>query len=78
MHGLGLNLWTGEEETEEVKSVVKVKKDKLTKSHEAWNKMMAFVDENKALGAEAIIRKIEMRYEVSASLKAIISKRVES
>ena len=40
--------------------------------------MLAFVDENKALGAEAIIRKIEMRYEVSASLKAIISKRVES
>jgi hypothetical protein len=78
MHGLGLNLWTGEEEIEEPKAQPKVLKEKLTKTHEGWDKMMQYIDENKDLGAEAIIKQIERKYVLTSALKTIITKKIES
>ena len=78
MHGLGLNLWTGEEEVEEVKPQPKKGRENLTKTHEAWDKMMKYVEENKALGSEVIIKNIESKYLLSPSIKKSITKIVES
>ena len=78
MHGLGLNLWTGEEEVEEVKPQPKKDKENLTKTHESWDKMMKYVEENKALGSEVIIKNIESKYLLSPSIKKSITKIVES
>ena len=78
MHGLGLNLWTGEEEVEEVKPQPKKDKENLTKTHESWDKMMKYVEENKALGSEVIIKNIESKYLLSPSIKNSITKIVES
>ena len=78
MHGLGLNLWTGEEEVEEVKPQPKKDNENLTKTHESWDKMMKYVEENKALGSEVIIKNIESKYLLSPSIKNSITKIVES
>lgn len=78
MHGLGLNLWTGEEEVEEVKPQPKKDKENLTKTHESWDKMMKYVEENKALGSEVIIKNIESKYLLSPPIKKSITKIVES
>ena len=73
MHGLGLNLWTGEEEPQPKKG-----RENLTKTHEAWDKMMKYVEENKALGSEVIIKNIESKYLLSPSIKKSITKIVEA
>ena len=78
MHGLGLNLWTGEEEVEEVKPQPKKGRENLTKTHESWDKMMKYVEENKALGSEVIIKNIESKYLLSPPIKKSITKIVES
>ena len=83
MHGLGLNLWTGDEDMEETqppatptaKEAVK-EKEKLTKKHEKWNDVMSYLDENKSLGAETIIANIERRYQLTESLKGILAKKI--
>lgn len=85
MHGLGLQLWTGEDIPELTTTAAApkkavAKKDKaddtlieLVKGDENWEKVAKYVEANKALGLDKIGKQLTRKYKISAALKKEIA-----
>lgn len=72
MHGLGLSLWTGEDVPEmvtESKKEVVPELVELKKGTDAWNRVVAYVQGNKALGIEKIGQQLSTKYKMSPAVK---------
>lgn len=78
LHGLGLSLWIGEDVTEVAPAVVAAPPAKiaLKVDDENWAKVSSYVESNKAIGLEAIVKNLEVKYKVSAAVKAAIAKMI--
>jgi len=87
MHGLGLRLRIGEDlnktisETTQVKAKPKAK-PKTLKTIELniddsnWNKVIKYIVDNKELGLPKIVKNLEVKYNIKASVKKELSKHV--
>jgi len=80
MHGLGLSLWTGED-VPEMTATATTDTDELVELNigdDNWDKVIAYVEANKKLGAQKIGQQLKRKYKVSDSAKkeiiTIISK----
>lgn len=84
MHGLGLQLWTGEDIPELTTSATNrvVKKAsgetsnsliELVKGDDNWNKIVQYIEANKQLGVEKIGKQITRKYKINAALKKEIA-----
>lgn len=76
MHGLGIQLWTGEDIPEltiapPVKPAM-VTKITLVKGDVNWTKVEKYALENKGLGEDTIIKNLENKYKISTEVKAEI------
>ncbi len=78
MHGLGLQLWTGEdipEMTTAANAPAEKKAEQgdtlieLVKGDENWVKVLKYIETNKNLGAEKIGKQLIRKYKISAKLK---------
>lgn len=80
MHGLGLVLWTGEDDPEETEPVqpVETEGNKLNKKHKDWAVVMKFAEENKQLGVDTIMGRLEARYTMSDAVVKTVTKIVTS
>jgi hypothetical protein len=43
---------------------------------ENWAKVSSYIESNKAIGLDAIVKNLEVKYKVSAAVKAAISKMI--
>lgn len=87
MHGLGLQLWTGEDIPElttsapaPVQKKVPVKNEQesdglieLVKGDENWTKVVKYIETNKQLGVEKIGKQLVRKYKISPELKREIA-----
>mgnify|MGYP005990985033 FL=1 len=79
MHGLGLSLWTGEDvpqmvtkkPTPKTKTVTKIS---LDIGDENWAKVMKYIGANKHLGLAQIVKNLETKYKMKATVKKEIEK----
>jgi hypothetical protein len=86
MHGLGLNLWFGEDtavggatEQKSVSSKTQPKKKfELEVDDENWTKVMKYIAANKQLGLETIVKNLETKYNIKAVVKKKISEAVKA
>ena len=72
MHGLGLSLWTGEDVPEmvtESKKEVAPELVELKKGTDSWNRVVAYVQGNKAIGIEKIGQQLSTKYKMSPAVK---------
>lgn len=74
MHGLGIQLWTGEDLPELVVSApvkpMMVDKTTLVVGDGNWEKVKNYAVSNKELGDSTIIKNLEKKYKLSAEVKA--------
>jgi hypothetical protein len=74
MHGLGIQLWTGEDIPELTTSAparpIMVDKTALVIGDGNWEKVKNYAVSNKELGDSAIIKNLEKKYKLSAEVKA--------
>lgn len=82
MHGLGLSLWTGEDEPEMTTQKVKKEAEKTEKPSKKitlkvgdanWIKAAKYVATNKAIGYDTIIDQLSTKYSMSNDVKDAIS-----
>jgi len=75
LHGLGLSLWIGEDVTEASPVVASAAPTKiaLKVDDENWDKVASYINTNKAIGVDAIVKNLEVKYKISASLKSAIA-----
>ena len=79
MHGLGLSLWTGEDVPQMTtkksapKSVTKIN---LEIGDENWVKVMKYIGANKKLGLTQIVKNLETKYKMKATVKKEIEKAI--
>jgi len=78
LHGLGLSLWIGEDVAEVAPAVVAAPHAKITLKvdDENWAKVSSYIESNKAIGSDAIVKNLEVKYKVSAAVKAAIAKMI--
>ena len=78
LHGLGLSLWIGEDVAEVAPAVVAAPPAKiaLKVDDKNWAKVSSYVESNKAIGLDAIVKNLEVKYKVSAAVKAAIAKMI--
>ena len=81
MHGLGLNLWFGEDTAlghgEDVSSKTQEKKHfELEVDDENWGKVLKYVVANKELGLEKIVSNLETKYNIKANVKKAIAENI--
>jgi hypothetical protein len=78
LHGLGLSLWIGEDVTDASPVVVAAPPAKiaLKVDDENWAKVSSYIESNKAIGLDAIVKNLEVKYKVSAAVKAAIAKMI--
>lgn len=78
LHGLGLSLWIGEDVTDASPAVVAAPPAKiaLKVDDENWAKVSSYIESNKAIGLDAIVKNLEVKYKVSAAVKAAIAKMI--
>jgi hypothetical protein len=73
MHGLGIQLWTGEDIPELTTSAparpIMVDKTALVIGDGNWEKVKNYAVSNKELGDSAIIKNLEKKYKLSADVK---------
>lgn len=79
MHGLGLSLWTGEDVPQMVtkKPIPKTKtatKISLDIGDENWVKVIKYISANKNLGLTQIVKNLETKYKMKATVKKEIEK----
>lgn len=76
MHGLGLQLWTGEDlpDTEPQKESKPIK---LEMKGVNWDNIRKYASSNKALGLEKILSQVSRKYIVTAEIKSEIKKLIE-
>tara|TARA_R100000808_G_C2154121_1_gene164879 strand:- start:6547 stop:7158 length:612 start_codon:yes stop_codon:yes gene_type:complete len=87
MHGLGLSLWIGEDTIEVVKAPVKQKISKtptpktttitLDIGDNNWAKVLKYIGANKELGLPKIVKNLETKYNIKASVKRELSKHIK-
>jgi hypothetical protein len=74
MHGLGIQLWTGEDIPELTTSAparpIMVDKTALVIGDGNWEKVKNYAVSNKELGDSAIIKNLEKKYKLSADVKS--------
>lgn len=75
LHGLGLSLWMGED-IADVAPVVQNTSEQLPLKvgDENWEKVSKYIEANKGIGADAIIKNLEVKYKITAPVKAAINK----
>lgn len=84
MHGLGLSLWTGEDVPELTTSapasapaptseLIVLEKDSAN-----WEKVVQYVETNKTIGIEAIVKQLSRKYKMSPAVKKEIANLVNS
>lgn len=75
MHGLGLQLWTGEDlpEAEARKEVARVN---LEMKGVNWDNIRKYITSNKSLGADKILAQISRKYIVSLEIQNEITKMI--
>ena len=81
MHGLGLSLWTGEDvpQMTTTKSAPKTKtitRINLEIGDENWVKVMKYIGANKKLGLTQIVKNLETKYKMKATVKKEIQKAI--
>jgi len=80
MHGLGLNLWSGEDiiQTTPTPKQTKKKGEKieLVINTDNWAKVLKYISANKELGLPKIIKMLEGKYKLKATIKKELSKHV--
>lgn len=87
MHGLGLSLWIGEDLNKTISEPTPEKakpkaKPKTLKTIELniddsnWNKVIKYIVDNKELGLPKIVKNLEVKYNIKASVKKELSKHV--
>jgi len=73
MHGLGIQLWTGEDLPELVVATparpMMVEKTELVIGDGNWEKVKNYAVSNKELGSATIIKNLEKKYKLSAEVK---------
>lgn len=69
MHGLGLSMWTGEDLPETATATPVFTPIELVKDSENWEKVKKYVESNKSIGIEAIIKQLERKYKVTPNIK---------
>jgi hypothetical protein len=70
MHGLGLSLWTGEDVPEIVSEPAPPPQlTELKKGTEAWDRVVAYIQGNKALGIDKIGQQLSTKYKMSPAVK---------
>jgi hypothetical protein len=79
LHGLGLSLWIGEDVTDAAPAVPQAAPAKivLKVDDDNWTKVSSYIESNKAIGLDAIVKNLEVKYKVSAAVKAAIGKMIE-
>ena len=80
MHGLGLSLWAGEDLvgiSEEAPEVKPVTKPTLKKTSENWDDVVNYVKSNKSKPLSTIIKTLETRYTIPATIKKELGKYVK-
>ena len=79
LHGLGLSLWIGEDVADAAPAIQPTAPAKiaLKVDDDNWARVSSYVESNKAIGLDAIIKNLEVKYKVSAAVKAAISKMLE-
>lgn len=78
MHGLGLNLWSGEDIVQTTNEVTPKKEEKveLIINTDNWAKVLKYIASNKELGLPKIIKNLETKYNLKATIKKELSKHV--
>ena len=83
MHGLGLSLWIGEDltKTAPIEEKPKSKSKTITTfdldiGDANWKKVLTYVAQNKHLGLPKIVKNLEQKYKIKASVKKELSKHV--
>jgi len=80
MHGLGLSLWAGEDLvgiSEEAPAVKATKKPTLKKTSEKWDDVVNYVKSNNSKPLSTIIKTLETRYTIPATIKKELGKYVK-
>jgi hypothetical protein len=80
MHGLGLSLWSGEDLvgiSEEAPAVKATKKPTLKKTSEKWDDVVNYVKSNNSKPLSTIIKTLETRYTIPATIKKELGKYVK-
>jgi len=86
MHGLGLSLWIGEDTiiTTPASNVVsknplpiKQKSVQLNIGDANWDRVMKYIVDNKELGLPKIVKALETKYNIKASVKKELSKYIK-
>ncbi len=80
MHGLGLSLWAGEDLvgiSEEAPAVKATKKPILKKTSEKWDDVVNYVKSNNSKPLSTIIKTLETRYTIPATIKKELGKYVK-
>lgn len=78
LHGLGLSLWIGEDVTDAAPAVQVAAPAKiaLKVDDDNWAKVSSYVESNKAIGLDAIVKNLSVKYKISAAVKDAISKMI--
>ena len=78
MHGLGLNLWSGEDivQTTTEEAPKKEEKIELIINTDNWANVLKYIASNKELGLPKIIKNLETKYNLKATIKKELSKHV--
>lgn len=82
MHGLGLTLWSGEDLTKSIAEPVAPKKAvaeaplnvTLDIGDANWAKVLSYVAQNKTIGLPKIVKNLETKYNIKATVKKELSK----
>lgn len=80
MHGLGLSLWAGEDLvgiSEEAPAVKATNKPTLKKTSEKWDDVVNYVKSNNSKPLSTIIKTLETRYTIPATIKKELGKYVK-
>ena len=80
MHGLGLSLWAGEDLvgiSEEAPAVKATEKPTLKKTSEKWDDVVNYVKSNNSKPLSTIIKTLETRYTIPATIKKELGKYVK-
>lgn len=78
MHGLGLNLWSGEDIVQTTTEATPKKEEKveLIINTDNWAKVLKYIASNKELGLPKIIKNLETKYNLKSTIKKELSKHV--
>jgi hypothetical protein len=75
LHGLGLSLWMGEDIADVAPAVQPTSEQlPLKVGDDNWEKVAKYIEANKGLGADAIIKNLEVKYKITAQVKTAINK----